>query len=88
MLTKEDHIEYNGRKVLYLIGFAEFDTTCCGNGGCNYAFVPGFIVNWKGRQNEEGLFVSRIEAVCNEFDKEEIRRLIHAHELVSQINFH
>ena len=87
MLTKEEQIQYNDRKVLYLIGFAAFDTTCCGNGGCNYAIVPGYIVNWKEQQNEEGLFVSRVEAVCDESEKGEIRRLINAQEVVSQINF-
>ena len=46
-LVKEERLSIDGREVLYIVGHGVFDTTCCGAGGCAYAIVPGYIIDWK-----------------------------------------
>lgn len=86
-LTAEGRLPFGGRDVLYLLGWAAFDTTCCGAGGCRYALVPGFIVGWKTRQNAEGLSVSLVEPIRDPCVQEAVRRLIEGIETVQQVTF-
>jgi predicted HTH domain antitoxin len=87
VLVKEVRLPFHGREVLYVVGYAIFDTTCCGIGGLAYALVPGFILDWKGTRNEDNLAVSLVEPVHDETVQEEIRRLIENKEMVNQIRF-
>jgi len=87
-LTKEGRLPFNEQEILYVIGAAMFDTTCCGYGGCNYAMVQGFIKEWKSRQDEEGRHVSRVELIMDEKIKDEIKAIINKQENVSQVNFY
>ncbi len=88
ILTKEERLSFYGRDVLYLIGYAIFDTTCCGSGGCNYAQVPGIIVDWKIRKNKDGIPVSRVNPIRDPAKQKEIRYLIENKEMVNQVNFY
>jgi hypothetical protein len=83
-LVKEVRLPFRGREVLYLVGHALFDTACCGLGGCAYALVPGFILEWKSKTNEDGLPVSQVEPIRDEAVQEEVRRLIEKQEMVHQ----
>ena len=87
LLVKEERLPFHGREVLYLVGHAAFDTTCCGVSGCAYALVPGFIVRWKGRTNQDGLAVSQVEPIRDEAIQREIRPLIEERETVHQVQF-
>jgi len=87
VLLKEDRLPFCGREVLYLVGHAAFDTTCCGEGGCAYALVPGYVVRWKYRTNPQGLAVSQIEPIGDEAQRKEIRRLVERRETIHQVNF-
>jgi hypothetical protein len=87
VLAKEERLPFQGREVLYLVGHAAFDTSCCGAGGCAYALVPGFILSWREGENEEGFAVSQVEAIDDKGVQEEIRRLIEQRELVHQVQF-
>jgi hypothetical protein len=87
LLVKEVRLPFHGREVLYLVGHAAFDTTCCGTGGCAYALVPGFIAKWKHRTNEEGLAVSQVEPIHDRTIQEQVRRLIDKREMVHQFRF-
>jgi hypothetical protein len=51
---KEIRLPYNGRELLYFVGYAVLDATCCGMGGCAYVLVPGFIRQWKYKKNQRG----------------------------------
>lgn len=86
-ITAEVRLRLGGREVLYLLAWAAFDTTCCGAGGCSYAFVPGFIVDWKTRRSGEGLEVSRVEPILDPSVQEDVRRLIEKSETVQQVTF-
>ena len=89
VLVKETCLPFQGRKVLYLVGYSVFDTTCCGIGGCSYAVVPGFVLDWRHRTGEDGQPVSRLEPIRNRVVQQELRRLIREQErgVVQQIIF-
>ncbi len=85
--VKEDRLPFEGREVLYLVGYAVLDTTCCGVGGFACALVPGFVVEWKSDRSPDGRPVSRVERIRNEATQAEIRRRIREREPVHQVNF-
>jgi hypothetical protein len=73
--------------VFYLKGYAIFDTTCCGAGGCGYALVQGAVEEWKTETDSEGLPVSRIRPVEDPDRRDAIARLIKARDTVQQVQF-
>ena len=87
VLTKEVRLPFRGREVLYLVGCAVVDTSCCGAGGCAYALVPGFILEWKRQTDGDGLAVSQVEPIRDEATQREIGRLIEEAEPVHQVIF-
>jgi hypothetical protein len=87
ILSQEKRLSYNGRLVLYLIGCAVVDASCCGPGGCTYALVPGYLKEWKYKTGRDDLFVSRVEPIRDADVQSEIRRLILKKESVQQVNF-
>ena len=87
VLVKEIRPPFHGRELLYLVGHAAFDTTCCGPGGCAYALVPGFVASWHSSQTEDGLAVSQLEPINDADTQNEIRRLIERLETVQQVMF-
>jgi hypothetical protein len=87
VFNKEGRISFNDREVLYMVGYAVVNTSCCGVGGCAYALVPGFINDWKYKKDINGLFVSQIEPIRNTIEQREIRRLIQKKEIIQQVTF-
>ncbi len=86
-LVKEVRLPFHGREILYLVGHAAFDTSCCGPGGCAYALVPGFVASWHSSQTEDGLAVSQLEPINDADTQNKIRRLIERLETVQQVMF-
>ena len=86
-LIKEERISVKGRSVLYLMGYAVFDTTCCGTGGCVYALVPGIVSRWKYERDGSGEPVSELEPIDDPELKKEIRRVLIKRESVMQVQF-
>jgi hypothetical protein len=86
-LVKEERFGYKGRDILYFVGLASFDTSCCGIGGCAYAFVPGFVLEWKVRKTAKGHHVSDVDPVRNEVIQGEIRDTLIDREKVHQVQF-
>ena len=84
---KEVRLAYNGRKVLYVVGQAVIESSCCAAGTYAYVLVPGYIINWQNEKNENGLPVSEIEPVSDKESQNNIRRIIKETELISQIEF-
>ena len=84
---KEVRITFRGRPVLYLAGYALFDSTCCGVGGCGYALVQGFVENWKVRSDSEGFPISHVEEISEPDVQVELERLIKTREKVQQVVF-
>jgi hypothetical protein len=87
LLNAEVRLPFQGRDILYLTGYAHFDTSCCGAGGCSYVLVPGFIVDWKIKKNREGCHISHIEPVRDPILRRQIRGLIESKTAAQQIRF-
>jgi len=85
-LTHEVRLPFRGREILYVVGYAEIDTSCCGTGKIMYALVPGFIVTWRDLK-QDGSAVSRVELIGDENLRAEIEDLIRQQEIVNQVNF-
>lgn len=84
---KEVKLKYNNREVLYVVGLGVIDSSCCGVGGCRYALVPGYLVNWKNKTNGDDLPVSDVESISDEETRRDITQIISAKENITQIEF-
>jgi hypothetical protein len=84
---KELRLETNGREVLCVIGMSVVESACCGGGTFGYATVPGYILSWKERTNDNGLAVSRVEPVTDEMVKREVSTKIREGENIFNIDF-
>ncbi|MBW1910534.1 MAG: hypothetical protein JRJ11_13500 [Deltaproteobacteria bacterium] len=87
ILEKEERIEVDGKVVLYAVGNAIVDSSCCGVGGCRYALVPGYVQRFKTRKNERGLWVSEVEPIVDGKSRREITQLLKQKEWVTQVQF-
>jgi hypothetical protein len=86
-LVKEVRLPFDGQEILYLVGHAVFDTTCCGVGGCAYALVPGYVLSWKSMTNKDGFAISQVEPIGDKDAQEQIRQRIERKEVVQQVRF-
>ena len=85
---KEVRLRHNGREVLYVIGQAVVESSCCVSlGSWEYVTVPGYIVSWQNGQNEAGVPVSEVEPISDEETQANIRRTIEANEGASLVGF-
>ncbi len=84
---KEIRLPYNDREILYFVGYAVLDSTCCGVGGCAYVLVPGYIRQWKYKENHNDGSVSQVEPIHDQTDQKQIRNLIQKKEMVYQVTF-
>ena len=87
VLTKEVRLPCGDKDLFCVTGYVVIDSSCCGTGGCGYALVPGFVEQWKVRENTDGLSVSQIEAIRDKEVQEKVRSLIMEKELVQQVIF-
>jgi len=83
----ENRVPFEGREVLVVTGHMMIDNSCCGVGGCGFALVPGYVLRWRGSQNDKGEPITEVEPVRDEREKEALRELILASERVQQVNF-
>ena len=86
-ILKEGRLPFADGEILYLVGAAIFDTTCCGAGGCAYALVPGFIRKWHYKTNHNGRPVSEVSPVKDGRQRKKIRDIIFRRESLLQIDF-
>jgi hypothetical protein len=87
ILSRENRLLFNDQQVLYFIGCAVVDSSCCGTGGCAYALVPGYIRQWKYKLNAGNLPVTQVEPIRDKDVRLALRLLIKEEELVQQVNF-
>ena len=84
---KEARLEYDGRSVLYVVGRAVLESSCCGEGEWNYVLVPGYIVSWHSRVNDAGLAVSKIEPILDGAARSSISQMIQDKEGIDWVSF-
>ncbi len=88
MVLEEGVLKYKGRDLLYLVEMAAVETSCCGQGGMGFLMVPGYVNALKARRDENGRWVSDVDRVEGDEDREEITRLLLArHPGFQQVNF-
>lgn len=87
MLEKEIRLPFGDREVLVVIGNAVFDNTCCGAGGCRYAFVPGYVLAWHGEEAQEGFPVSAVEPIRDAEQQRALVEKVRGLELVQEVHF-
>jgi hypothetical protein len=85
--TRETRTVVDGRDVLVLVGYAVFDTSCCGAGGCGHALVPGFVVRWKHGAGKDGRAVSEVEPIADPAVRARIDSAVRAEFAVQQVAF-
>ena len=84
---KEVRLTYDDREVLYVVGQAAIESSCCGTGNWVYAIVPGYIVNWQNTKNVDGLPVSEVEPIKDKQTQESITQTIETTEQAFPIGF-
>ncbi len=76
-IPREEHtLNYKDREVLYILGQACIDTSCCGSSAWSYVQVPGFLV--KRNLREEFPAVSEVEAIADKADRAKVREVLAA----------
>jgi hypothetical protein len=84
---KEIRLPYEGREILYFVGYAVLDSTCCGVGGTAYVLVAGYISQWKYKKNHNDFPVSQVVPIQARIAQKQIRNLIQKKEMVYQVTF-
>ena len=83
----ERHLYYEDRDVLYLTASAVIDSSCCGAGGCLFALVIGFVLNWHIKKDKNNLPVSIVDTISDQIVRNNISNAIIIEANVSQVNF-
>jgi hypothetical protein len=88
VFMKEVRLPWSGgREVLYHVGAAAADRSCCGAGGVAFAAVAGFVCAWHAGATPDGRPTTRVEPVAAAADRAELARRIREREHVHQVNF-
>lgn len=87
VFVNEIRLQYRGREILYFVGYAVLDSSCCGRGGCAYALAAGFIRQWKYKKDQNDAMISQVEPIRDEPIQTAVRRLIQQREMVYQVTF-
>jgi hypothetical protein len=87
--ANEEILDYKGKDILYVRSEAQGPViSCCGN-GCLTAgsiFVKGRVVEWKTRNYKDEL-ISRLEAIEDTKEQQEIKEIIEAKYETANIYF-
>ena len=86
-LEMEGKLEMDGEEVLYVVGNAVVDSSCCGVLGCRYALVPGYVRQFKTRQEQQDLWISEVEPIIDTATRQEIIQVLKEKEMVQQVQF-
>jgi hypothetical protein len=84
--TREAVVAHERGDVLYVVGFARMDRSCCGHGACGYALVAGHVLELHAGLTAGGRPVSRVAPVGEDLHRE-VSSLIQSREGVGQVHF-
>ena len=88
VFMKEIRTSFEEQELLYFIGCGVIDRSCCGEGGIVYAFVPGFVAEWKSDVHHDGSQISKVKPVTDPKTQREIVEWIRKRENIHQVNPH
>jgi hypothetical protein len=86
-VEKEDMVIFDNRILLYLVGNAVLDCSCCGIGGCRYAVVPGYVLKFRARKNLLEQWISEVEPVVHSEQRWRISCFLKEKEFTQQVQF-
>lgn len=75
-VLEEDIVDFEGRKLLYVLKAAHVDTSCCGAGGMGFISVPGFVVSYKTETSDSGYLVSDVKRVRDTAAQKRIKQML------------
>lgn len=87
VFTKEVTMPFKGKTVLYYVGYAVINSSCCGMGGVCYARVPGFVRELKYKRDNSGAPISSIEPIHEKSIQKQIILIIQSTESIHQVEF-
>jgi hypothetical protein len=73
---EEGKLAHRGKEVLYSLGMASLEVSCCGMRGWAFIKVPGYVLSWKKRVDEHGRALSEIEKIADEESQGAIRKIL------------
>ncbi len=71
-LVEEIRLSVSFGEVLCVRALSTVGSACCGAGEVRYFMIPGRIVSWRSGFNEKGLSTSRVCAVFDDSERDEI----------------
>ena len=83
----EQVMTHQDKRLLVFTGHAVLDSTCCGAAGCAYALVPGFVAQYRCRQDAAGRWQSRVWPIRDAALQNSIRNMLLAQQSVHQVQF-
>jgi len=86
-LDREERVHIAEHEILYAVGNAMVDSSCCGVWGCRFALVPGVVVQFKCETDSDQNPVSIVEPIHGEDVRKEIIQHLQEAEGVSQVIF-
>ncbi len=72
----EGVVDFEGKKVLYNLKGAHFDTSCCSVRGVGVVTVPGYVKSWKSGTSDQGYPVSEVKHVTSTEEQKRIKGLL------------
>lgn len=84
---KEVRLKYDGKEVLYVVGYVSIEASCCGASSWTYVLVPGYVMHWQKERNANNMLVTDVEPVTTDTDKDAIRKLIREAEKIQPVEF-
>lgn len=84
---KEAFLNWEDRRILYAVGNAVVDSSCCGFWGCRYCFVAGFVVRFKFDTDKNGNFLSEVIPITDPGERQLLTEALKNKEGASQIIF-
>ncbi len=88
VFIEEGKVNHQGKEVLFFIGFAGVEASCCGRGGCAFINVPGYLHAWRINFSKSGRPVSEIERITDEGSQKEIRQILREkYPIFTQVEF-
>lgn len=80
------HMSIDGHDIIYRLGSALLDNSCCGNYGCGYALVIGEVL---GSQQEGDMTVSTVREIsADDAIAESLRETLMKQEALGMVNFY
>ena len=73
---EQGSIDYDGKRLLYTLGIACVEASCCGIGSWNYLRVEGYVVENDSSQNQSDAKDIEIETIEDDSEKTAISELL------------